>query len=402
MVEFYEPKFLYDEDPYGLLLSPIHCKVRLLIKHTPPNHRLTAFQDNGLPSNSPSAAYLPFVGRSFASTFRHVPWPNAQYAEPPSVPSGTHTVPDDACQSSAKIMKIGSERCAGGDPEPPVQSLKNMVEFKEGILANHPQCAVHIKSEMEAYSEPGTIAQARKNCALKDPKPSLIQHGHDQELHTTRSSLKRNSSSTNDGDPRKKSASEASRSQTSSDNCSTSSSSNLYKTSSTLSNTLDEPGNPPPRVAKASHCQVERKYRENLNTKFETLRQAIPSMQSPSGDTSIDGRDFDDLSGPVKPRKADVLSNATDYVKQMEEKNRVMANEIDSLRSKITAMKTLIKCENCWLLNGVSGRRFDPQSGSASYGLYGGGEPFDRHLAEERFGDRAGGDKPDWMEQSPT
>ena len=115
------------------------------------------------------------------------------------------------------------------------------------------------------------------------------------------------------------------------------------------------------RQAKTSHCQVERKYRENLNTNFETLRRTIPSMQPAStGYSPRNAGDVEDCGKTVKPRKADILSSATDYVKQLEDKNDKMGCEIDFLRSRVKAIEKLINCKDCYLLKGIQKMRVDP------------------------------------------
>ena len=125
----------------------------------------------------------------------------------------------------------------------------------------------------------------------------------------------------------------------------------------------------PTSRAKTSHCQVERKYRENLNTKFEILRQTIPSMQpSTSGKQLCDGGDVEDLDNMAKPRKADILSSATDYVKQLEERNSKMGSEIEFLRSRVKAIEKLINCEDCYLLNGIQNMRVEPPGSGQSSG----------------------------------
>lgn len=118
----------------------------------------------------------------------------------------------------------------------------------------------------------------------------------------------------------------------------------------------------PTRQAKTSHCQVERKYRENLNTKFEILRRTIPCMQPQLTTKQLcEGGDVEDLdSTVVKPRKADILSSATDYVKQLEDRNGKMGGEIEFLRSRVKAIEKLINCEDCYLLNGIRDMRVEP------------------------------------------
>jgi hypothetical protein len=104
---------------------------------------------------------------------------------------------------------------------------------------------------------------------------------------------------------------------------------------------------PPNRHAKTSHSLVERKYRENLNSKFDTLRQSLPSMQRFSH--GYEGSDMIDPEASIKPRKADILTNATEYVQQLKERNNNLNSELAFQREKILAMEGMTHCENCYL-----------------------------------------------------
>ncbi|KAF2497699.1 hypothetical protein BU16DRAFT_441345, partial [Lophium mytilinum] len=71
------------------------------------------------------------------------------------------------------------------------------------------------------------------------------------------------------------------------------------------------------------HNQVERKYREGLNSELERLRRAVPTLPQ---------RDSSDLTGPPKPSKATVLASAIDYIKFMEAEHERLAEENERLR----------------------------------------------------------------------
>jgi hypothetical protein len=71
------------------------------------------------------------------------------------------------------------------------------------------------------------------------------------------------------------------------------------------------------------HNQVERKYREGLNSELERLRRAVPTLPQ---------RDSADLTGPPKPSKATVLASAIDYIKFMEAEHERLAEENERLR----------------------------------------------------------------------
>ncbi|MCJ1399190.1 hypothetical protein MMC11_002392 [Xylographa trunciseda] len=115
------------------------------------------------------------------------------------------------------------------------------------------------------------------------------------------------------------------------------------------------------RQAKASHNQVERKYRENLNFKFELLRKAIPSMQTvPGGEVPQDGADIGELAkAPQKPRKAEILTSATIYMKQMEDTNRLLREKIESLTARNQELEKSNRCENCWLRSDFGNLTFE-------------------------------------------
>lgn len=103
-----------------------------------------------------------------------------------------------------------------------------------------------------------------------------------------------------------------------------------------------EDGKPKSR-RRLPHNQVERKYRESLNTQLESLRKVVPALQQ--NPRVCDGADIEDLPAPSKPSKAVILASATAYIKQMEKDNKIMQEENELLRAK---MKTLqAPCDDC-------------------------------------------------------
>lgn len=99
------------------------------------------------------------------------------------------------------------------------------------------------------------------------------------------------------------------------------------------------------------HNQVERKYRETLNTQLESLRRVAPSLRS--SPETCDKQDIEDLPAPTKPSKAVVLASATSYIKQLEKDNKQLANENEILHARIKALQDLVKCEDCSLMQYV-------------------------------------------------
>ncbi|KAF2470682.1 uncharacterized protein BDR25DRAFT_164996, partial [Lindgomyces ingoldianus] len=78
----------------------------------------------------------------------------------------------------------------------------------------------------------------------------------------------------------------------------------------------DSPKSRPSR--RLPHNQVERKYREGLNSELERLRRAVPTLPQ---------RDSSDLTGPPKPSKATVLASAIDYIKKIERERDLLLEE---------------------------------------------------------------------------
>jgi hypothetical protein len=71
------------------------------------------------------------------------------------------------------------------------------------------------------------------------------------------------------------------------------------------------------------HNQVERKYREGLNSELERLRRAVPTLPH-----SEDGG----IMGQPKPSKAMVLSSAIDYIRSIEKERDALRAENETLK----------------------------------------------------------------------
>jgi len=72
------------------------------------------------------------------------------------------------------------------------------------------------------------------------------------------------------------------------------------------------------------HNQVERKYREGLNSELERLRRAVPTLLQ---------QNSSDLTGPLKPSKAMVLASAIDYIKAIKAERDKLLEENEYLRN---------------------------------------------------------------------
>jgi hypothetical protein len=77
------------------------------------------------------------------------------------------------------------------------------------------------------------------------------------------------------------------------------------------------------RASRLPHNQVERKYREGLNSELERLRRAVPTLPH-----SEDGG----VMGQPKPSKAMVLSSAIDYIRSIEKERDALRVENERLK----------------------------------------------------------------------
>jgi len=85
---------------------------------------------------------------------------------------------------------------------------------------------------------------------------------------------------------------------------------------------------------------------------MEALRKVVPSL-SESARACSDGADIEDLPVPSKPSKAVILASATAFIKaQTKEKNQLEAENL-LLRQRVQALQTLVKCEDCSLMQYV-------------------------------------------------
>ena len=95
-------------------------------------------------------------------------------------------------------------------------------------------------------------------------------------------------------------------------------------------------------LGKNSHSIVERRYRENLNTRMiqlDLMLTAIHDRSRKAGDLDVGPRHTEN---PGKTRKADVLSDAIRYVKQADIEGATKTKEIDFLRLRVAALEKLV------------------------------------------------------------
>jgi Helix-loop-helix DNA-binding domain len=104
------------------------------------------------------------------------------------------------------------------------------------------------------------------------------------------------------------------------------------------------------RGSKTAHSIIERKYRENINSKITQLQDTLSVI-----DYFIqeDSRLPNEAPEPnaAKPRKGDILTRAIDYIQQAEIDKRHMSEEVRLLRSRVAAMNRPNGCNDCSLMH---------------------------------------------------
>ncbi|KAK0753667.1 hypothetical protein B0T18DRAFT_20726 [Schizothecium vesticola] len=141
----------------------------------------------------------------------------------------------------------------------------------------------------------------------------------------------------------------------------------LKRKSSSPPSEDDEPSTPPHSVAtrrgsadkgaaapkKTAHNMIEKRYRTNLNHKIAQLRDAVPALRvvvqrvesGPDEQGENAGFLNDEVSGLVpvaKLNKATILSKATEYIAQLERRNRNLEIENSALRGRMEGLEMLL------------------------------------------------------------
>ncbi|KAH8666462.1 hypothetical protein BX600DRAFT_273859 [Xylariales sp. PMI_506] len=109
---------------------------------------------------------------------------------------------------------------------------------------------------------------------------------------------------------------------------------------------------------RAAHNDIERKYRTNLKDRIAELREAIPSLRSIP-------EDYDDEGSPVpvsRAPKGTILTKATEYIHQLERRNRSMAHKNDELLRRLQAFEQLLGANSVptWQPQGYGAPVFNP------------------------------------------
>ncbi|RYO85630.1 hypothetical protein DL766_004630 [Monosporascus sp. MC13-8B] len=101
---------------------------------------------------------------------------------------------------------------------------------------------------------------------------------------------------------------------------------------------MEKPREKPKSSDRAAHNDIERKYRTNLKDRIAELRDAIPSLRA----IPEDGDDMASTRVAPKVSKGTVLSKATEYIHQLERRNRSMAQKNEELARRLQAFEQLV------------------------------------------------------------
>ncbi|RYP37319.1 hypothetical protein DL767_002962 [Monosporascus sp. MG133] len=101
---------------------------------------------------------------------------------------------------------------------------------------------------------------------------------------------------------------------------------------------MEKPKEKPKSSDRAAHNDIERKYRTNLKDRIAELRDAIPSLRA----IPEDGDDMTSTRVAPKVSKGTVLSKATEYIHQLERRNRSMAQKNEELARRLQAFEQLV------------------------------------------------------------
>lgn len=106
--------------------------------------------------------------------------------------------------------------------------------------------------------------------------------------------------------------------------------------------------------SKQAHLLVERKYRENINARFDKLQQALERV-NPEHTRHSAGLGLRQPAMPnTKSRKGEILSEALDYIYQAEVDKRHMLDEIARLEGRTPSTIAGPDCNTCALRKQVS------------------------------------------------
>ncbi|KAJ5034983.1 uncharacterized protein L3040_008250 [Drepanopeziza brunnea f. sp. 'multigermtubi'] len=114
-----------------------------------------------------------------------------------------------------------------------------------------------------------------------------------------------------------------------------------------------------PPMKKMAHNMIEKRYRTNLNEKIAALRDSVPSLRVMSKKDSRREDLQEDLQGLTpahKLNKATVLSKATEYITHLERRNKHLAKDNASLKSRLDAFEIMQQQQQRLQRHPIAGR----------------------------------------------
>ncbi|KAI0888325.1 HLH-domain-containing protein [Annulohypoxylon maeteangense] len=127
--------------------------------------------------------------------------------------------------------------------------------------------------------------------------------------------------------------------------------------------TADKSKDKPRNSDRAAHNDIERKYRTNLKDKIAELRDAIPSLRAIPEDGDENDNPTASRTAP-KVSKGTVLTKATEYIHQLERRNRSMAQKNEELARRLHAFEQLVGAAPApnWAPQGYGASVFNPRA----------------------------------------
>ena len=120
---------------------------------------------------------------------------------------------------------------------------------------------------------------------------------------------------------------------------------------------------------RSAHNDIERKYRTNLKDRIAELRDAVPSLRGAENPDDDDGDSTSQKSraaaaaAAAKVSKGTVLTKATEYIQQLEKKNRTITKQHQELTKRLQALEQLLAAtaRPAFTMPSYSRTLFDPR-----------------------------------------
>ncbi|OAA62680.1 Helix-loop-helix DNA-binding protein [Niveomyces insectorum RCEF 264] len=127
----------------------------------------------------------------------------------------------------------------------------------------------------------------------------------------------------------------------------------------------------PKSADRTAHNDIERKYRTNLKDRIAELRDAVPALRTihendddDDGQGEGEGEDSKEAGRGPKISKGAVLTKATDYIHQLEKKNKAIMQQHQELSRRLQAFEQLLNAtaRPTFQMPNYSRTLFDPRA----------------------------------------